>query len=308
MRILIAWPRHELLAAWLRERRPDLELRTRALAAEVTADDLAWAEAMIGFRRPAVAGWGSLHWIHSIGAGTDGFLFRSDLPGHVVVTRSPEDFGPAIGEWCVARALAVTQHLSQLATAQRARQWSSMAPVPLAGARVLVAGTGMVGAGIAQAFSGLGCVVDGLSRTGQPASGFRAVHRMDAFAAAIAGARWLVLALPLTEGTHHLFNRERLSQCGGAYLMNAGRGATVDEAAIPEAIDRGWLSGAALDVFAVEPLPADSPLWHHPGITISPHCSAPSTLEVVGEGFLECLAALERGERPRWAVDRTIGY
>lgn len=308
MRILIAWPRHPLLAAWLLERRPDLELRTRALAADVTTDDLAWAEVMVGFRRPVVPGWGNLRWVHSIGAGTDGFLFRSDLPDDVLVTRSPEDFGAPIGEWCVARALAVTQHLAQLAAAQQAGQWRPVGPTPLAGSRVLVVGTGMVGAGVARAFRGLGCAVDGLSRTGRPAAGFPAVHRMDDLAAALAGATWLALALPLTEETYHLFDRERLSKCGGVYLMNAGRGATVDEGAIPEAIDRGWLSGAALDVFAEEPLPADSPLWRHPGITISPHCSAPSTLEVVGTGFLECLAAVERGERPRWAVDRTIGY
>lgn len=308
MRILIAWPRHEPLVAWLRARRPDLEFRTRPLAADVTAEDLDWAEAMIGFRRPPGTGWGTLRWIHSIGAGTDAFLFRTDLPASVLVTRSPEDFGPAIGEWCVSRALAVTQHLRQLDNAQQARRWAPMAPVSLAGSRVLVAGTGMVGAGIARAFGGLGCVVEGLSRTGRPAPGFRAVHRLDAFMTVVRGVQWLVLALPLTEGTFHLFDRARLAQCGGAYLMNAGRGATVDEAMIPEAIDQGWLAGAALDVFAVEPLPAGSPLWSHPGISISPHCSAPSTLEVVGEGFLECLAAVEQGTTPRWAVDRSVGY
>jgi phosphoglycerate dehydrogenase-like enzyme len=122
------------------------------------------------------------------------------------------------------------------------------------------------------------------------------------------GADWLILALPLTEDSFHLFDRQRLSECSGAYLINVGRGAVIDEGALPAALDKGSLSGAALDVFEREPLPPDSPLWRHPGVTISPHCSGLTTVDGAGEGFLECLEAVERGETPKWAVRREEGY
>lgn len=307
MRVLIAYPDHEALAAWIRARRPDLDLRGCHPTA-VTAPDLAWAETMVGFRRPPVPGWGGLRWIHSIGAGVDAFLFRTDLPETVLVTRSSEDFGPQIGEYCVARALAVTQQLDTLAASQQAGRWQPIVPRALAGTRAVIAGTGMVGKGIARRFAALGTIVDGLSRSGRAAEPFRQVHRVEGFGTALSGADWLILALPLTEDTFHLLDRQRLSQCAGAYLMNIGRGAVVDEASLPAALDKGRLSGAALDVFEREPLPPDSPLWRHPAVTISPHCSGLTTTAGAGEGFLECLAAVERGEKPKWAVERGEGY
>jgi glyoxylate/hydroxypyruvate reductase len=90
--------------------------------------------------------------------------------------------------------------------------------------------------------------------------------------------------------------------------MNAGRGPVVDEALLPEALDKGWLRGAALDVFEAEPLPTESPLWMDARVMISPHISGITTTEGAATGFLECLAALERGETPKWIVDRDRQY
>jgi phosphoglycerate dehydrogenase-like enzyme len=288
--------------------RPGLDLRMKPLAA-IEAEDLAWAEGYIGFRRPPPPDWGAVRWIHSIGAGVDGLILGRPLPGHILLTKSSEDFGPAIGEWCVTRALAVTQELDALAAAQREKRWDrDREPVMLGGQRVVVLGTGQVGSGVARAFRALGCSVTGLSRSGEPRPDFDRVLTAERFAEAVAGAQWLVLVAPNTAETHHYLDRRRLEQCGGLYLMNAGRGAVIDEAALPEALDRGWIRGAALDVFEREPLPADSPLWSHPKVTISPHVSGPSTLAATAAGFLECLAALDRGERPRHAVDPNRGY
>jgi glyoxylate/hydroxypyruvate reductase A len=114
--------------------------------------------------------------------------------------------------------------------------------------------------------------------------------------------------VPLTSETRRLIGRDVLSACRGAVLINAGRGAVVDESMIPEALDNGWLSGAILDVFEVEPLPSDSPLWDDRRVMISPHISGPTTVEGAVEGFLECLAEIERGELPARTVDRSRGY
>jgi phosphoglycerate dehydrogenase-like enzyme len=182
-------------------------------------------------------------------------------------------------------------------------------PVMLRGQRVAILGTGQVGSGIARAFRPLGCTVVGLSRSGRAVPDFDQVFRATAeFETAVRGADWLILAAPLTEESTHFLDRGRLALCGGLYLMNVGRGALIEEAALVDALDRGWIRGAALDVFEKEPLPADSPLWGHPKVTISPHISGPSTLEATARGFLQSLEEVERGDRPRLAVDPRQGY
>ena len=307
MRVLICLPDPHALADLLKQRRPELEVRARKLDG-VTPEDFDWAETMIGFRKPKVTGWGSIRWIHSIGAGVDGILYGQDVPNTMLVTRSSEDFGPAIGEYCVARALAVTQNLRRLDAAQARKEWFDLDPVRIAGTRAVIVGTGMVGRGIARGFGAMRCIVDGLSRSGAPVDGFRSVGPFSGFGRTVMGAQWLVLALPRTAETRHLVNRERLAECNGSYLINVGRGLTLEEAAIPEAIDQGWISGAALDVFEREPLPQDSPLWTHPKVTVTPHCSGPSTWDVTVDGFEECLLAIREGRRPRWAVEHGRGY
>jgi phosphoglycerate dehydrogenase-like enzyme len=206
--------------------------------------------------------------------------------------------------------------MHELDAAQRRREWAgTIDPVRIAGTRAVIAGTGMVGRGIARCFAAVGCTVDGLSRSatggrtdGQRDRGFDSVGLFSDFNRTVKGAQWLVLALPRTPDTIHLVNRARLAECDGAYLINVGRGAVVEEAALPEALDQGWISGAALDVFEKEPLPADSPLWSHPKVTVTPHCSGPSTMEGMVTGFVETLQSIERGEKPEWVVDHGRGY
>lgn len=307
-RVLIAGEHVAEIRDLIAAARPDLILRMKR-ASEVDAGDLDWAQVYVGFRKPPVKGWGAVQWIHSIGAGVDGLVFQKPIPPGILLTKSGEDFGPAIAEWCLCRALAVNQRLTDLALDQKNRVWDrSKEPVVLRGQRVVILGTGAVGSGIARAFGGLGCRVTGVSRSGGQRPGFEAVSTIGDFAEAVRGADWIIAALPLTDDSIGILGQNRLAQCGGAYLMNVGRGAVIDEAALPDAIDQGWIRGAALDVFAIEPLPADSPLWHHPHIIISPHNSGPSTVPATAEGFLESLRSVERGETPRTLVDPQAGY
>jgi phosphoglycerate dehydrogenase-like enzyme len=277
-------------------------------AAAITRTDVEWAEVFVGFRPPREGPWQRLRWIHCIGAGVDAFAFRTGLSPLTLLTRTSEDFGPMIGEYCLARALAVTQRLRPLDLEQRARRWRPKHPARLRGTRALVVGTGAVGRGIARAFLGAGCTVDGLSRSGTAREPFGQVSASADFAAAVRGASWLLLACPLTEDTYHFLDRSRLLACNGAYLMNVARGPVVEEAALPEALDQGALSGCALDVFEREPLPENSPLWDRPDVTISPHISGLTTIPGAGEGFLSCLVDVEAGRTPTLAVDAAVGY
>ncbi|MGQ0639735.1 MAG: D-2-hydroxyacid dehydrogenase [Gemmatimonadaceae bacterium] len=306
-KILIGYNVHDQLVSYLHERRDDLEYRSK-LFTEITNADMAWADAFVGFRRPPVTDWGTLRWIHSMGAGVDAFLFRTDLPSSVLVTRTSEPFGPQIAEYCLTRALMFTQQVRALEQSQAARTWEPRFIGTLAGSRAVIVGTGEIGSEIAKRFRAMGCEVVGVSRSGRANGAFDATHRITQLISAVVGAQWLIVALPLTEDTFHLIDRPILNACRGTVLINVGRGAVVDEQAMIEALNEGWLGGAALDVFEVEPLPPESLLWTHERVIVSPHIAGLTTTAGAGDGFLECLAELENGRVPRWTVDRVRGY
>lgn len=307
-RVVIGQNAHVAMAALIAARRPDLEIRGN-LFTQITADDLAWADAYIGFKRPPLPTMGAVRWVQSTGAGVDSWLQAPALPREIVLTRTPESFGPMIAEWALSRALAIVTRIPELAVAQRARRWAPFDIGMLRGSHAVVVGTGDVGSHIGRLFAALGCRVTGVSRTGRgDAEIFSSLHTTSALTTVAATADWLILTVPLTPETKGLVGEAVLSACRGAVLLNAGRGAVVDEGLLPRALHEGWLRAAALDVFEVEPLPGSSPLWDDPRVMISPHVSGLTTIEGAVDGFLECLATFERGEVPRWVVDRDRGY
>ena len=214
-----------------------------------------------------------------------------------------------IAEWAVSRIFAIQLQLLELADAQREKRWAPRDIARVAGTRALVVGTGDIGRAIATSLRALGVHITGVSRSGTAdASVFPAVHSSSALETLVADADWIVVAVPDTPASRGLISREVLARCRGAVLLNAGRGSVVEEGALPHALDQGWLRAAALDVFATEPLPADSPLWGDPRVMVSPHISGLTTIDGAAHGFLECLESLELGDLPTWAVDRERGY
>ena len=299
---------HAQLTALLQSQRPDLEVHGKPYT-EITSDDLAWADAYMGFKRPPLPTMGNVRWVHCTGAGVDSWVEPPELPREILLTRTSESFGVYIAEWALARALAMRQQIVDLADAQRRHEWSPREISYIRGSRAVIVGTGDVGSHIAKLFSALGASVHGVSRSGHgDTSIFPTTSRVAELTRLASGADWLILTLPLTAETRGLIGREILSACRGAVLMNAGRGAVVDEKLIPEALDKGWLSGAVLDVFETEPLPKESPLWDDRRVMISPHISGLTTSEGAIAGFLECLGEIERGERPARTVNRELGY
>jgi phosphoglycerate dehydrogenase-like enzyme len=307
-RIVIGAKSHAEVAERLRAIRPDLETRGSPTA-QVAANDLSWADTYVGFLPPPLPNMGNVRWVHCTGAGVDAWLYPDKLPHDILLTRTSESFGPYIAEWALARALAFRQQLLDLAERQRRHEWTPRDVGYIRASRAVVVGTGDVGSHIARLFSALGAEVHGVSRSGGGDSAvFASTSKVSELRRLAATADWLIVTVPLTPETRGLISRDVLSACRGAVLINVGRGAVVDEAILPEALDKGWLAGAALDVFAVEPLPADSPLWDYRQVMISPHSSGPTTVEGAVEGFLECLEEIERGQLPARTVDRDRGY
>ena len=287
--------------------RPEIQFRAAA-PQDLTVEDIAWAEAMIAFRPPKHLEVRGPKWIHGSGAGVDAWIFRREFPADVLLTRTNQPFGGMIGEYCVARALAERQQIIALHEDQRRAHWE-MRTIPLVeGTRALIIGTGEVGRGIATHFKALGAKVDGVSAGGRVIAPFARVFDRRHLLDALPGADWLILAAPLTESTYRMIGADELRAAHGSYLINVGRGALVDEAAIVPALDAGHLRGAALDVFEVEPLPHESPLWKHPKVLVSPHISGVTSVEGATAGFLHALEALEHGRRPDTAVDVKRGY
>jgi phosphoglycerate dehydrogenase-like enzyme len=307
-RIVIGQGAHAELASLLRSRRDDLELRGSKYT-DVTADDLTWGDTYLGFKRPPLATMGNVRWVHCTGAGVDAWLHPEPLPPEILLTRTSEPFGRSIAEWVLARALAFRQQLLALAECQRRREWAPREVGVLRGSRAVVVGTGDIGSGVARLFTALGAEMHGVSRSGGgDRAVFASLSKVSALPRLVTDADWLIVTVPLTSETRGLIGREVLSACRGAVLLNTGRGEVVDESLLPQALAAGWLAGAALDVFAVEPLPAASPLWDDPRVMISPHMSGLGTVEGAVEGFLECLGEIEQGRLPARTVDRAREY
>jgi glyoxylate/hydroxypyruvate reductase A len=180
--------------------------------------------------------------------------------------------------------------------------------------RVGVLGLGVLGRDAAAKLAAMGFDVAGWSRTPKPDAGVPAFHGEEGLGAFLARTDILVCLLPLTDETRGFLNRglfgrlARDGRLGGPVLINAGRGGQQVEADILACLDDGTLHAATLDVFETEPLPADSALWAHPAVTVTPHNAAMSDPETIGRLVAEQIRRFEAGEPLRDVVDRRLGY
>ncbi len=193
--------------------------------------------------------------------------------------------------------------------AQREGVWRNLPQRPLSTTRVGVLGLGELGSAAADALAGLGFDVVGWSRSPKVLPAVRSFCGADGLDRVIAEADILVIMLPLTPATSGLMNEERLrSMKRGATLINVARGPVVDEDALIAVLRDGHLGGATLDVFAKEPLPAGSPLWHMPNVLITPHQASSPVPEAAAKIVAESIRRIGRGEPPLYAVDPQRGY
>jgi len=253
-----------------------------------------------------------LRWIQSASAGVDRLLFPELVAADVVVTNARGVFDDAIAEYVIACMLIFAKDLATTILDSRERRWRYRTTEPLGGRTLLVVGPGPIGTAVARRASALGMRVQAIASAARRAvAPFERVRGSDELLDALSDADVVVNALPLTDATRHLLDaRAFAAMRPTARLVNVGRGATVDEGALVEALREGRIAGAALDVFEAEPLPASSPLWDMPNVIVSPHMSG----DIVGwearvvDVFVENLDRWLRGE-PLWnVVDKERGY
>ena len=219
-----------------------------------------------------------LEWVHSIQAGVDRFPFDSFEAEGVVLTNSAGIHGRSVGETVTGFMLAFARRLHrhvEHATERRwvPPEWDEAFTLPDTSACVV--GTGTLGRGVARVAGSLGVSMTGVRRSADPVPGFDDVYAIEDLHTAIADVDFVVSTLPLTDETHHVFASEEFAAMAGrAYFINVGRGPLVDEDALIEALRAGELAGAALDVFEIEPLPEESPLWEMDEVIVTPHSAA----------------------------------
>jgi phosphoglycerate dehydrogenase-like enzyme len=249
-----------------------------------------------------------LRWAQSTFAGVDALL-SGRWPSTIELTGLKGIFGPLMAEYVMGQVIAVSRDFRRLQQAQRARRWEPFAYRGLAGRTLGVVGLGSIGQRVAAAAAHFGMHVSGLKRTSGAVPGVDRVVCGGDVAAFAADQEFLVLVLPATPQTRHLIDARVLAAMSPtAWLINVGRGSAVDEPALVEALAAGRLGGAVLDVFADEPLPADSPLWALPNAVITPHVSAESFPDQIVGVFVENLRRFERGEPLLHRIDPERGY
>ncbi|WGS54692.1 glyoxylate/hydroxypyruvate reductase A [Paraburkholderia sp. D15] len=291
----------------LRATAPEIEVLT-ALPEYIDSS----IEAMFTFRLPAgvVPRLPALKLVASAGAGADGILGCEDLPAHVRVTRAVDPgLGFSMAQFVAMQILRQFRSLSAIEKQHAAAEWKWIDVPDARKFTVGLMGMGSMGRVVADVLTGLGFRVTGWVRNERPDSPVPTFSGEAGLAPFLSQSDFLVCLLPLTMQTRGLLNRETLSQLPRhSYVINVARGGIVVENDLLELIASGHLSGAALDVFATEPLPLDSPFWRHERVLVSPHCAAQPAVEPVVEQFIENLRRLSAGEKLLNEVDRTAGY
>ncbi len=263
----------------------------------------------------ALADLPNLKAIFSLGAGVDHLFEDPLLPPAPIVRVVDPDLRDRMSEWVVLHVLLHHRQQPLYDRQQQQRIWDEDGGQPAAAeVRVGILGLGELGLDAARKLSIIGFEVAGWSRREKQEQGVRVFHGADGLDAMLARTDILVALLPLTDETRGILNARlfaklaRDGRLGGPVLLNAGRGGLQVEADIVAALDSGVLKAASLDVFEKEPLPADSPLWRHPRVIVSPHNAATSSPDALAQYIAGQIKAFERGEGLVNVIDRERGY
>ena len=256
----------------------------------------------------------ALRWVQATSAGIGGFVQRYGLTdSDLLMTTAAGTHAAPLAEFALAGALHFVKDVPGLQRHQAEHHWQRHVSGQLAGRTATVVGLGSIGRRVAEVFDLLGMRVTGVGRPGRtydvPAG--VAVTTTEKLDDVLPRTEVLVLACPLTPETANLIDADRVNLLpAGAIVVNVARGQVIDETALTSALVSGQLRGAALDVFATEPLPSDSPLWDLPNVLVSPHSAstAAEENEVLTDLFLDNLHRYRAGQPLRNVYQRELGY
>jgi glyoxylate/hydroxypyruvate reductase len=261
-----------------------------------------------------LAAFPNLRVIFNLGAGVDALMADASLPKVPLVRVAVGDLTDRMTEYVVLHVLTHHRQELYLRACQREKRWAPRSQWPASAISVGIMGLGTLGSSAAEVLRRLGFRVSGWSRSPKQIDGVECFHGQAQLEPFLERTDILVCLLPLTPDTRHILNRElfsklnRNSPMGAPVLINAGRGGLQNEADILQCLDDGTLGAASLDVFAMEPLAADSPFWTHPKVVLTPHNAADTDPDEISKYVARQIERFEAGERLENVVDPARGY
>ena len=284
---------------------PDVELHVWPEAPREVDFGLLWKPPPELFARTRIT-----RAIFNLGAGVDALLAVPTLPREAIVVRL-EDAGMAIqmAEYATLAVLRAYREQDAYAALQRERRWQPRQRIDKRSFGVGVLGLGVLGRAIADALRPFGFPLYGWSATARDVEGMQVFSGERGLEAVASRSKVLIVMLPLTDATRGIVDAKLIAAMPrGSHLVNVARGGLVVEDDLVDALDRGQLDSATLDVFDREPLPEGHRFWHHPGIVITPHVSAATLVDESAEQVAAKLRAMLRGEAVGGVVDPQRGY
>lgn len=293
-------------ATALRQTLPDLDVRVYpdiGNPSEVRYA-LAWRPPA-GFFEP----FRNLQLVVNLGAGVDSLTGRSDLPDVPISRLSDSGMVALMRSYVLFAVIRYARDMHEFEAAKRLGEWRYIHPRPLHRTKVGILGLGSLGSAVAEALAWAGFDVRGWDHAPRSLAGVRCYSEPRDRAAFLGDLDILVNMMPLTPQTRGFIDEALLAGLPqGAKFVNASRGEVVDEAALLAALRSGQVGAATLDVFVVEPLPADHPFWTMDNVFITPHLASITIPECAARDVAESILRVHSGKAPLHQVDPRRGY
>jgi len=254
----------------------------------------------------------NLKWIHVSSAGANHLSPFDWMKDDLILTNSSGVHSKKAGEFGLMSILMLQNQMTKIVTNQKNKEFVTLLSKPIEGFKVVVVGTGSLGGSMIKHISKLGAEVIGVNRRGRAVESCSKVITFDKIDEVLPVADFLYLAVPETEETKGLINKDRLdslkSTCG---IVNIGRQSVLDYEALRVKLEKNELAGAILDVFSHEPIPKNSNFWDTPNLIITPHISSDSQgnyIEMVLKIFFKNLKLFIENKKLINQIDRNLGY
>lgn len=318
--VLVNIPADAALQARMRAAAPEMDFHFTTPGAPAPL----YGEARIAFGRfvpPKDAAAGAfpypkkLEWLQIVSSGADWYL--NALPKSVTLTSGTGSYGTVISEFMVGQILSLYYKLALYRDQQRLDVWAGLSyPTTIRNKRVLLFGLGDVGSHFARLMDAFGAQVIGVRRRALPIPpGVARQYTFDepGLEGEFIKADIIAMCMPNTPDAVQTLHAARIGMLKpSAIVVNVGRGNAIDQEALVHALEAGRIAGAALDVFASEPLASGHPLFSLPNVLVTPHIAghdfAPAVIEKTVALFFENLAAFRAGKPLKYVVDRDAKY
>ena len=288
-------------------------VETLARKEKPSVEQMARTEALMAYGAPAglLPAMPKLRWVQAMTAGVEQWLALKDLPPNLELTCARGTHEESMPENIIGALLYVAKPFGAAVENQKLRKWVHAPAQPLTGKTLGILGVGAIGAHVARIAAALGMRVIGTRRRPEPVAHVAEVLPAQRTNEVLAQSDFVLLLLPATPQTENFINAERLKAMKpGAWLLNFGRGHTIEDNDLVAAVKDKRIAGAILDVFRQEPLPAEHPFWSTEGIIVLPHIGGPHPQRdmFVARLFVDNLKRFLDAQPLKETVDRKAGY